>query len=63
MLKRLLHGFFGAGRLPGDIRPLLEAEGLDFLEEGVWGSTSKSAEREELFPNSLFHLSLMRAYS
>ena len=38
MLKRLLHGVFGAGRLPGDIRPNLETEGIDFLEEGVWGS-------------------------
>src|SRR5262245_22828052 len=38
MLKRLLQGVFGAGRLPRDIRPILESEGLDFVEEGVWGS-------------------------
>ncbi|NJN95083.1 MAG: hypothetical protein HC875_13755 [Anaerolineales bacterium] len=38
MLKTLLRPFLGRGKLPADVRPTLEAEGIHFLEEGLWGT-------------------------
>lgn len=38
MLKTLLRPFLGRGKLPADALPILEAEGIHFLEEGLWGT-------------------------
>lgn len=38
MLKALLQGVFGAGRIPGSVLPTLQTEGIVFQQEGIWGS-------------------------
>jgi len=35
--KTLLHRLFGIGRIPGDLRAMLEAEGLLAFDEGIGG--------------------------
>ena len=40
MSKTLLHRWFGFGRLPKAMRPILESEGILLVDEGVGGSVT-----------------------
>lgn len=40
MLKTILMRLFGSGHIPTPVRAHLEREGLDILEEGLWGSVT-----------------------